>query len=153
MPKHSPKVLNNFWKNFIFDPQHFWGTCPEHVQEVYLVITYDIISYDIISYDIIWCDMISYDIIGYDIIWYVMISHDIIWYEFMLYDIIWYYMTWFDKLRCTFWTCSGHAPKKFGGQKWSFSKKCWGPLGYVLASSVVSKSRSTIQKSWPKIKR
>ena len=93
------------------------------------IIWYDIIWYYIISYDIIWCDMISYDIIGYDIIWYVMISHDIIWYEFMLYDIIWYYMTWFDKLRCTFWTCSGHVPKKFGGSKMKFFQKVLGTFG------------------------
>ena len=89
----------------------------------YHIISYDIIWYYNISYDFIWCDMISYDIIGYDIIWYVMISHDIIWYEFMLYDIIWYYMTWFDKLRYTFWTCSGHVPKKFGGSKMKFFQK------------------------------
>ena len=43
--------------------------------------------------------------------------------------------------------------KSLEGQKWSFSKKFRGPLGYVLASSLVSKSRSEIQKSWPKIKK
>ena len=32
-----------------------------------------------------------------------------------------------------------------------FSKKFWGLLGYVLASSLVSKSRSKIQKSWQNI--
>ena len=31
--------------------------------------------------------------------------------------------------------------KSFGGQKWSFSKKFGGPLGYHLASSEVSKTR------------
>ena len=53
-------------------------------------------------------------------------------------------------------TLFGHVPdmfqKSLEGQKWSFPKKFWGPLGYILASSVVSKSRSKIQKSWPKIK-
>ena len=44
----------------------------------------------------------------------------------------------------------GHVPdmfqKSFGGQKWSFSKKFWGPLGYHLASSEVSTTR------WKKLK-
>ena len=43
--------------------------------------------------------------------------------------------------------------KSLEGQKWSFSKKFWGPLGYVLASSLVSKRWSKNQKSWPKIKK
>ena len=36
MPKHSPKVPKTFWKNLMFDPPNFFGTCPEHVQIVYL---------------------------------------------------------------------------------------------------------------------
>ena len=39
-------------------------------------------------------------------------------------------------------TLFGHVPDKFGGQKWSFSKKFWGCLGYHLASSEVSETRS-----------
>ena len=41
-----------------------------------------------------------------------------------------------------FWTLFGHVPDKFGGQKLSFSKKFWGCLGYHLASSEVSETRS-----------
>ena len=41
-----------------------------------------------------------------------------------------------------FCTLFGHVPDKFGGQKWSFSKKFWGCLGYHLASSEVSETRS-----------
>ena len=33
MPNDSPKAPI-FWKNFIFDPHNFFGTCPEHVQKV-----------------------------------------------------------------------------------------------------------------------
>ena len=50
-------------------------------------------------------------------------------------------------------TCFGHVPKKFWGSKMTFFQKFWGPLGYVLASSLVSKSRSKNQKSWSKIKK
>ena len=51
-------------------------------------------------------------------------------------------MTLFDKIRYTFWTCSGHVPKSLEGQKISFSNKFWRPLGYHLASSAVSKKGS-----------
>ena len=50
-------------------------------------------------------------------------------------------------IRYTFWTCSGHVPKKSGGSTNIFSKKFRGPLGYVLASSLVSQRWSKIRKS------
>ena len=43
MPNDSPKVPQTFWKNFIFDPQNFLGTCPEHVQNMCLILSYDVI--------------------------------------------------------------------------------------------------------------
>ena len=44
MPKHSPKVPKAFWKNFILDPPNFFGTCPEHVQKIYLTLSSHVIE-------------------------------------------------------------------------------------------------------------
>ena len=124
----------------------------------YHKISYDIIWYHMISYEIIWCHIICYDIIWYHIIWYHVVWYDIIWYHmiscYMIwyhiwYDIIWYHMIWYhmiwyhmiwyvmiwcymtcyDKLRYTFWTCSGHVPEKFGGLKIKFFQKVSGAFG------------------------
>ena len=76
MPKHSPKVPKTFWKNFIFDPPNFFGTCPEHVKKVYLIFSYDVISYDMISYHMIEYHMNSYEFLSYDMIWSHIIGHD-----------------------------------------------------------------------------
>ena len=105
------------------------------------IISHDIRSYDIISYDIIWYHMIRYHMISYHMISYDMIWSHIIWYHMILYD-----MLWWDKIHVLdmFRTCS----KKMEGRKLNFSKKFRRPLGYVLAPSLVSKSRSKIQKSW-----
>ena len=89
-----------------------------------------ILSYHMISYDImIWYHIISYDIMWYDIIWYDIISHDMI-----SYHIIWYYMTCYAKLRYTFWTCSWHVPKKFGGSKIKFFQKVSGTFGLCVGT-------------------
>ena len=84
---------------------------------------------------------------SYDIIWYHMMSYDIIWYHMISCDIISYDNIWCDDIRYIFLTCSGHVPKKFGGSKMKFFQKVLGTLGYALASSLVSKSRSKNQKS------
>ena len=79
-----------------------------------------------------------------------MILYHMTWYHTISYDNTWCHVMSSD-------TIFGHVldmfQKSLEGQTWSFSKKFRGPLGYVLASSVVSKSRSTIQKSWSKIKK
>ena len=141
MPKHSPRAPNTFLKNIIFDPQTIFGTCPEHVQEVSLVIPCDIISYDmisylIISYHTIWYDIISYDMtwyhniiwchmIWYDVILYQVISYDVIWYEMMSYDIIWYHVMWYDNETCSMdFTLKKVTFKKYKIQKRTARKFC-----------------------------
>ena len=56
----------------------------------------------------------------------------------------------FTYILYTSYTCFEHVPdmfrKSFGGRKYVFSKKFWGCLGYVFASSLVSK------KGWKNLK-
>ena len=57
---------------------------------------------------------------------------------YILHALYTYYTLKIHNFYTLFWTLFGHVLDKFGGQKWSFSKKFWGCLGYHLASSAVS---------------
>ena len=112
-------------------------------------ISYHMISYDAIWYDIIWHHMIWYDIIGIHMVFYHMTWYHIIWYDIMLYDIITcsimsYDMIWPDKIHVfyMFRTCS---EKVWRFKSEVFQKHMW-PLGYVLASSLASKTWSENKK-------
>jgi hypothetical protein len=115
-----------------------------------IISTYDLRSCHIIWYGTIWYHIMLYDIILYDMAWYSMMRHQarlhdmiscyITWHDVIIEHIISYemiscHMIWYNTITCDkihFLTCSGHVPTK----NRSCSKQYWGPLGYVLASSM-----------------
>jgi Ca2+-dependent lipid-binding protein, contains C2 domain len=131
-----------------------------HVSYFYVHLIY--ILYILYSFYILWFLLNLYSSFLYFILlFYIHVSYFYIHliyisytsYMHFIYILFTFYLQFSYMLYgfCIFYRLSTHFldmfQKSFGGQKWSFSKKFWGPLGYVLASSAVSKKGSKNEKN------